>query len=122
MLVGADFSVLIIDDDAGIRDSLAECLAVEGFAVACAGNGAEGLERLRQRRPGLVVVDLLMPVMNGYQFVAALRADPETRSLPVVLMTGATPRPGHPLPAVEAQLPKPFELEELLAVVRRFAG
>lgn len=119
--MGADFTVLVIDDDSGIRDSLAEVLEVEGFSVACASNGAEGLERLRARRPGLVVVDLLMPVMNGYQFISALRDDPATSQLPVVLMTGATPRAGHPLPTADALLPKPFELDDLLALVRRFA-
>jgi CheY-like chemotaxis protein len=120
--VGADFTVLVIDDDSGIRDSLAECLQVEGYAVACARNGADGLEKLRAQRPDLVLVDLLMPVMNGHQFLAALRGDPALQGLPVVLMTGSTPQPGHPLPPADAMLPKPFELEELLSLVRRFAG
>jgi CheY-like chemotaxis protein len=114
--------VLVIDDDSGIRDSLAECLQVEGYAVACASNGADGLERLRVQRPDLVLVDLLMPVMNGHEFLAELRGDPNLQGLPVVLMTGSTPRPGHLLPAADAMLPKPFELDELLALVRRFAG
>ena len=118
--MGEKFKILVIDDDSGIRDSLAECMAAEGFAVATAINGQDGLERLRRERPGLVVVDLVMPVMNGHQFVAAVRADPALRDLPVVLMTGATPRSGHPQPAVDALLPKPFELEELIAVVKRF--
>jgi two-component system chemotaxis response regulator CheY len=114
--------VLVIDDDSGIRDSLAECLEVEGYAVACASNGADGLERLRAERPNLILVDLLMPVMNGYQFLAEVRGDPALKGLPVVLMTGSTPRAGHPLPEADAMLPKPFELDELLSLVRRFAG
>ncbi len=112
-------SVLVVDDDSGIRDSLAECLASEGYLVDLAQNGAEAIERVRERRPNLIVVDLLMPVMNGYQFLAQLRADPATGGIPVVLMTGATPRAGQPLPAADALLPKPFELEDLLAAVRR---
>jgi two-component system, chemotaxis family, chemotaxis protein CheY len=112
-------SVLVVDDDSGIRDSLAECLESEGYRVNLAQNGAEGIERVRERRPDLIVVDLFMPVMNGYQFLAELRTDPTAGAIPVVLMTGAAPRTGSSLPAVDAVLPKPFELEDLLAVVRR---
>jgi len=113
--------VLVVDDDSGIRDSLAACLEAEGFRVATAANGAIGLEELQAARPDVVIVDLIMPVMNGHQFVARLREDPATARLPVVLMTGATPRPGLPLPEADALLPKPFELDELVAVVRRLS-
>jgi len=113
--------VLVVDDDSGIRDSLAACLEAEGFRVATAANGAIGLEEVQVARPDVVIVDLIMPVMNGQQFVARLREDPATAGLPVVLMTGATPRPGLPLPVADALLPKPFELDELVAVVRRLS-
>jgi CheY-like chemotaxis protein len=119
LLVGGQPSVLVIDDDSGIRDSLAACLEAEGYRVATAANGADGLELLRAARPDVVIVDLIMPVMNGHQFISRLRGDPATAALRVVLMTGATARPGHPLPPADALLPKPFELEELLALVRR---
>jgi len=115
----AGASVLVVDDDSGIRDALAECLESEGYRVTTAQHGAEALERLRDHRPGVIVVDLLMPVMNGYQFLAALRADPALASIPVLLMTGTTARADAPHPAVDALLPKPFELEDLLGVVRR---
>jgi CheY-like chemotaxis protein len=114
--------VLVIDDDSGIRDSLAACLEAEGFRVATAANGALGLEQVQADRPDVVLVDLIMPVMNGHQFVARLRENPATAALRVVLMTGATPRPGLPLPKADALLPKPFEIEELIAVVRRLGG
>jgi CheY-like chemotaxis protein len=120
--VGAQRQVLIIDDDSGIRDSLADCLEAEGYGVDSACNGAEGLEAARRRRPDVVVVDLLMPVMNGYQFIEAARAEQGLAGVPLVLMTGAVPRADQPLPAVAALLPKPFELDDLLAVVKRLAG
>jgi CheY-like chemotaxis protein len=111
--------VLVIDDDSGIRDSLAACLEAEGYRVATATNGAAGLEQLQAARPDVVIVDLVMPVMSGDQFISRLRQDPTTAGLRVVLMTGACGRPGAPLPTADATLPKPFELDELLAVVRR---
>jgi CheY-like chemotaxis protein len=114
--------VLVVDDDSGIRDSLGDCLRAEGYRVSSARDGAEGLERIQDERPGLVLVDLFMPVMDGHQLLARLRGDAATREIPVVLMTGATPRAGDPLPPADAVLPKPFELDELLAVIRRLAA
>jgi len=120
--VGGHPSVLVIDDDSGIRDSLAACLEAEGYRVRTAVNGAAGLEQVQAARPDVVIVDLIMPVMNGHQFISRLRDDPATSGLRVVLMTGAVARPGLPLPPADAMLPKPFELDELLAVVRRLRG
>ena len=114
-------SVLVVDDDSGIRDSLAACLEAEGHHVTTAPNGAAGLERARELRPDLVIADLLMPVMTGHQLITALRADAATAGLRVVLMTGATPQQGAPPTGADAVLPKPFELEELLALVHRLA-
>ena len=116
-------SILLVEDDAGIRESIAECLSYEGYAVTPATNGAEALAWLRRSaRPDLVVLDLVMPVMNGSQFLDALRADPAWKDIPVVLMTAAMPAAGVPLPRVDGYLPKPFELSDLLAVVERFTA
>lgn len=109
--------MLVVDDDSGIRDSLAACLEAEGYRVSTAPNGASGLDRLLADRPDLVIVDLIMPVMNGHQFIRQVRGDPATAGVRLVLMTGATPEPGAS-PA-DAVLPKPFELDDLMALVRR---
>jgi DNA-binding response OmpR family regulator len=117
-------AILVIEDDAGIRDTLAEYLREEGFAVDLARNGAEGLERIEAARPALVLVDLLMPVLGGAPLLARLRADAAHRTLPVVLMTGdhgaSAPGATGAAAAADAVLRKPFELDELLATVRRF--
>lgn len=112
-------SILVIEDDAGILETLSDFLRSEGFRVDLARDGAEGLERIAAHRPDVVLVDLLMPGMNGRQFLARLRAEAATRSLPVVLMTGSRP-PGETAAAADAVLQKPFELDELLAAVWRF--
>ncbi len=116
-------SILLVEDDAGIRESVAECLAAEGYHVVVAAHGEEALGMLRAsgHRPDLVVLDLVMPVMNGAQFLAALRDDVALRDLPVVLMTAAMPSGGMSIPEASGYLPKPFELDELLDAVGRFA-
>jgi two-component system response regulator MprA len=117
--VGDAGAILVIEDDSGIRETLGEYLRFEGFVVDLARDGAEGLERIAARRPDVIIVDLLMPGMNGAVFLERLRADPATQPLPVVLMTGARPV-GGAAAAADLILQKPFELEELLAAVRRF--
>jgi DNA-binding response OmpR family regulator len=117
-------AILVIEDDAGIRDTLAEYLREEGFTVEVARNGAEGLERIDASRPALVLLDLLMPVLGGAPLLARLRAHAAHRTLPVVLMTGdhgaAVPGAAAAAAAADAVLRKPFELEDLLDTVRRF--
>jgi CheY-like chemotaxis protein len=117
--VGVHRHILVVEDDAGIRDSLAELLELEGFGVTSARDGLEGLSRLRERRPDLILLDLFMPGLDGTQFVERLRADTANSDIPVVLMTGLGPECGRAPTRVQAVLPKPFELDELLAVVRR---
>jgi len=116
--VGDAGAILVIEDDAGIREALSDFLRSEGFSVDLALDGVEGLERIAACRPDVVLVDLFMPGMNGRQFLAQLRVDPATRTLPVVLMTGSRPA-GETAAAADAVLQKPFELDDLLAVVRR---
>jgi two-component system, OmpR family, response regulator MprA len=112
-------AILVIEDDAGIRETLSDFLRSEGFRVDVARDGGEGLERIAAHRPDVVLVDLIMPGMNGRQFLARLRAEAATRSLPVVLMTGSRPV-GETAAAADVVLQKPFELDELLAAVWRF--
>jgi CheY-like chemotaxis protein len=114
--------ILLVEDDLGIRQGIADCLVLEGYEVEAAANGAEALAHLRAGpRPGLIVLDLVMPVMNGAQLLARLRRDPGLADIPVVLMTAAMP-PGPRLPPASGYLSKPFELSELLALVERHCG
>ncbi len=116
-------NILLIEDDAGIRESVAECLASEGYLVSPVANGVEGLDFLRrQKRPDLIVLDLVMPLMNGSQFLQALRGDPVLKDIPVILMTAAMPSAGMPIPTADGYLAKPFELTDLLDAVERHAS
>jgi len=112
--------ILLVEDDLAIRESLAECLELEGHAVRAASGGPEALAWLQEgNRPRMVLLDLVMPMMSGEQLVEQLRAAPDTRNIPLVLMTGASP--GEAVAAqVDALVVKPFDLSDLLEVVRRF--
>jgi CheY-like chemotaxis protein len=111
-------TIVLVEDDDGIRETMAALLEDEGYVVAQAANGEEGIERIRDAvDPCLVLLDLWMPVMNGWQLLEALRADDGLRRAPVVVISAA-----GDLPAPEgaaAFLRKPIRLETLLETVER---
>ncbi len=114
--------ILLVEDDSGIRDSVAEVLELEGYQVAAVANGSDALEWLaREVPPDVLLVDLVMPVMSGGELLARVRADPRLAGVPAVLMTAAIPTAQSPIPAADATLPKPFELDALLDVVGRLS-
>jgi CheY-like chemotaxis protein len=81
--------ILIVDDDAEHRRRLTRVLEAEGWRVAEAENGLVGLERLAQSRPDLIVLDLMMPEMDGFEFLSELRNNALLRDVPVVVITAA---------------------------------
>jgi CheY-like chemotaxis protein len=114
--------ILLVEDDAAIRETVSECLISEGYRVDAAEHGADALARLAGgERPSLLLLDLIMPVMNGAELVERVRAEPRLAGVPMVLMTAAIAAPGASLPAVDATLVKPFDLDDLLAAVERLA-
>jgi CheY-like chemotaxis protein len=121
--VGTTGTILIVEDDVGIRQTIAECLEVEGYRVREAASGAEALATIRDGDvPALVFLDYVMPGMNGQQFLDHLRADPAVATIPVVVMTAAMPVLSAPIDGADAMLAKPFELDDLLSVTERFCG
>ncbi|MBK7863433.1 MAG: response regulator [Archangiaceae bacterium] len=111
--------VLIVDDDEDIREALGEVLADLGYAVVKARNGREALSLVRglPQPPQLILLDLMMPVMNGWQFLEAHGTDHEVASIPVVVMTAAR-QSAVDAPAVKAVLRKPIAYDDLVGVVR----
>jgi CheY-like chemotaxis protein len=81
--------VLLIEDDAPTREVTARHLRAQGWEVIEAADGRQGLERLRERRPAVILLDLMMPTMDGFEFVAALRQEPTGQTIPVVVVTAA---------------------------------
>lgn len=111
--------VVIVDDEFGLAELIAEVLAERGYETAIAINGELGLALLREKRPALVLLDLMMPVLDGSDMLRAMRADPELADIPVVIMT-ALPEavPPEDAAAFDAVLQKPFTPEHLFEVVR----
>jgi CheY-like chemotaxis protein len=111
-------SILLVDDDEDIRESLAYVLQAEGYRVELASNGREALEKLHSGpAPSVVLLDLMMPVMSGWKFLEELSALRST--VPVLVVSAAVP----PKPEGAAGcLGKPFDLDSLLAKVAECAG
>jgi DNA-binding response OmpR family regulator len=79
--------VLVIDDEPGIIEIVETNLEGDGFEVISASNGKEGLEKIKQEAPELVVLDVMMPEMDGWEVLRNLERDPETAGLPVIMLT-----------------------------------
>jgi CheY-like chemotaxis protein len=108
-------TILIVEDDEDIRAAMAELLETEGFEVFVASNGQEGLEVMSQMKaPCLVLLDLMMPVMNGEDFLRHVRKDPALDNIPVIIVTASG---RTPLPGTQGILKKPFEISDLFATV-----
>ena len=79
--------VLLVEDNPEIRELMARALEKAGWAVSEAGNGQEALDIMASLQPRLILLDLMMPVMDGFSFLAAMRARPEWRHIPVIVVT-----------------------------------
>jgi CheY-like chemotaxis protein len=115
--------ILVVDDDADLAEVLDRVLEKSGYEVDWAKNGAEALQLLQgkdQHGPDLVLLDLMMPVMNGWEFRAEQLKDPRLSAIPVVVFSGRGKLEGTGLPiGTVANLRKPVGLDELLTVLRR---
>jgi DNA-binding NarL/FixJ family response regulator len=112
--------LLVVDDDASLLMAVSETLRAEGYVVVTARRGAEALVRVVERTPDLIISDIRMPGMDGYQLARNLRSAPHTRLIPVVFLTAKdeiADRIAGFRSGVDAYVTKPFEPEELLAIV-----
>jgi CheY-like chemotaxis protein len=112
--------ILVVDDSAALRENLQECLELEGYQVTAATDGPNALEALATGPlPDVVLLDLVMPGMDGRELVARIRADPRFAGVRIVMSSGHTATRMREGIAFDAFLPKPFGVDELLAVLRR---
>lgn len=111
--------MLITDDDRAIREALARALRLEGYDVVQAANGAEAIEAVHAHHPDVVVLDLMMPTVDGLTTCKVLRAEGDTT--PILMLTARTETSDRVAgldAGADDYLPKPFELDELLARLR----
>jgi two-component system response regulator VicR len=109
-------AILIVDDEADVRDSLGLLLELEGFEVLAAGNGAAALELLETRTPHLIISDFMMPWMNGREFVTRTKERDSTRDIPVILISGIEPAPPKPW---DEFLRKPADIQVLVKLIEQ---
>jgi two-component system, OmpR family, alkaline phosphatase synthesis response regulator PhoP len=114
--------ILVVDDERHIVRLVQVFLERAGHTVITAFDGKEGLEKVRAEKPNLVILDVMMPYMDGFEVLKALRREPETENLPVVILTGKTADKdvfeGYHWGA-DMYLKKPFNPEELVTYVKR---
>ena len=114
-------SILVVEDDEGIREMIKLALEMEGYTVFTAVNGKQGLDLLPTiPKPSLILLDLMMPVMNGWEFVDAISKDMTLATIPVVVVT-AFPNGTNAIRA-KSVMKKPVDLHTLLEVVRQWCG
>ena len=115
-------NLLVIEDEAPLRANLVRILSAEGYRVVAAADGDEGIRRVREARPDLVICDILMPRLDGFGVLAALRSQPETAAIPFIFLTASADKEdlarGLQSGANE-YVTKPFKIADLLAAVRR---
>jgi DNA-binding response OmpR family regulator len=117
--------ILIVDDEPSIVISLEFLMRREGFEVSAARDGEEGLAAIRTQRPDLVILDVMMPRLNGFEVCEAVRADPALADVRILMLTAkgreAEVRKGLALGA-DAYIPKPFSTHELVGRVHTLLG
>lgn len=108
--------ILVVDDDPEILGMLDIRLGKRGYHVISAADGEQALEQARKEKPSLVVLDVMMPRMNGWEVARALRQDPATHAIKIVMLTAIGAQMNEmtsPLYGVDAYLDKPFQFAEL---------
>jgi CheY-like chemotaxis protein len=113
--------VLVVDDDPAIRGLVADALRGEGYVVDLAAHGREALDALRARRPATIVLDLMMPVMDGFSFIEACQREHLCTDVPIVVISAVK----EALQRVQrastyACIAKPFDLDDLVRTVGQY--
>jgi CheY-like chemotaxis protein len=112
--------VLLVDDDEDVRDSIGDLLRQRGYVVDTAEDGVAALAALSNITPCVVLLDLVMPGMDGWKFLAITQAHPTMSMIPVVIASAHAAT--HAPPGAAGVLRKPFDLDELFAIVERHCG
>jgi CheY-like chemotaxis protein len=118
-------TVVVVDDSPSIRETISFILEMEGYDVRSAVNGAEGLELLREVRPKAVLLDAMMPEMDGFEVCRHVREDPELSGLVVIMLTAMGQKVDEERAreaGVDHFLTKPFDHEEALSLLEGIYG
>jgi CheY-like chemotaxis protein len=114
--------ILVVDDDDDFREALCEVVSEAGYPVEQAENGEVALQRIAGEAPGIVLLDLKMPVLDGWGVVERLRKDPRTAAIPVLILSAYGFEWESELLGAQGFIPKSVGMEEILDRLRRVAG
>jgi CheY-like chemotaxis protein len=116
-------SVLVVDDDRDAREAITELLQVEGFTVLAAANGREALDLLKVENPSVVLLDLMMPVISGWEFLRHRKKQPELAKIPVIVTSAVIDRAtAADAEGVDEFLVKPINIDKLVTLVKRLSA
>lgn len=118
--------ILYIDDERPALDLIAQALKLVGLSVTGVTSGEKGLALMRERKPDLLLLDLMMPVMSGWDVYRAIKADKSLTEVPVIVITARIPsrdrRIVENLPPVDDYITKPFDVRDLIRTVQKFVS
>jgi CheY-like chemotaxis protein len=114
-VTSAENCILVVEDDVDARETLCEIVEMAGCSAVGAANGREALEVLAERRPCLVILDLMMPIMSGHELLEQMQRRPELAEVPVVISTSAP----HKAPAHWPVIPKPIDIAKVVEWLER---
>jgi CheY-like chemotaxis protein len=115
-------TILVVDDEPAILEMIAELLSYEGFEVVTTSQGSVALTRAEADPPALILLDLMMPGMSGWQVIDALKASPQTRAIPIVVLSARRDLPATAKElGIAVFLTKPFDLDELISIAHQYA-
>ena len=113
-------TILVVEDEFGEAEALVSMLAELGFVTQSARDGRQGIQRYLESKPDLLLVDFMMPLMNGAEMIREIRKDGAQKQLPIILMSAAHEHIlKHYYAGYDAYLKKPFTKEELLSVLQK---
>jgi DNA-binding response OmpR family regulator len=116
--------ILLVEDEPSLVKALGKRLEISGYEVQTAGNGKEALRLMAEKRPDLAIVDLMMPLMNGWELCHRMRTAAELKSIPVIMLSGSIDGSAvaGKLDECDYLMGKPFNSEELLAKIQELLG
>ena len=115
--------ILIVDDEPDLAETVRFSLELEGYNVLVATNGEEGLNAARQEKPDLILLDLMLPKLDGYKVCRLLKFDERYKSIPILMLTAKTQEKDKILgkeTGANEYLTKPFDMEELMAKIKSY--
>ena len=117
--------ILVTDDDADWRGLLRDILSMEGFEIEEAYDGLQGLQKAQKMRPNVILLDIDMPNMNGWEACKQIKANPETKDIPIIFISTRAQREdrekGLAMGATE-YLPKPVDIEQLVPILKKLTN